>query len=110
MNAKNNGSDLDHLLEAQDDYLEDAGFTERVMASMPPRRARGRLRVLILTASTLLSCLFVLFVWPGLEPIRDVLHAILSYQPAFIPFPLPVVPVAAALAALWGGIWVAVRE
>jgi hypothetical protein len=110
MNVKNNGSDLDRLLEAKDDYLEDAGFTDRVLAAMPPRRNRGRLRVLILTSSTLVSCLFVLFVWPGLEPIRDVLQAILTYQPAFIPFPLPVVPVAAALAVLWGGIWVAVRE
>ena len=50
MNPSDNNDPLDTLLREQNDYIEDNGFTARVMGALPQRRRRGWL------PSTLLLC------------------------------------------------------
>ena len=52
---------LDALLRENDAYVDDGGFTSRVMASLPPRRRRSSLRPVILFGSILIG--LALMVW-----------------------------------------------
>ena len=57
--------DIDRMLRASADYVDDAGFTERVLATLPPRRRR--LRPWILLGSAALGAFFAFVVTPGGE-------------------------------------------
>ena len=63
---------LDTLLHENEPYIDDNGFSARVMASLPPRR-RSWLRPVVLFSATLLS-LAVLVVW-WLPSLKDELAA-----------------------------------
>ena len=63
---------LDTLLRENDAYVDDNGFTSRVMASLP-RRRRSCLRPVILFSTTLLS--LALLVW-WLPSLKDNLGAV----------------------------------
>jgi hypothetical protein len=62
---------LDALLRENDAYLEDGGFTARVVAALPPRR-RSWLRPVILLGATVIG--FALIAWwlPPLSKLSDV--------------------------------------
>ena len=47
---------LDALLREQNTYLEDNGFTARVMAALPPRRRHARMRTALILGATALGC------------------------------------------------------
>ncbi len=56
---------LDELLRQPSTYLDDAGFTARVMDALPGRRADGRVRRLFVLGSTLFALALGLFVLPA---------------------------------------------
>ena len=46
-----------------DSYLDDAGFTDRLLSELPPRRQRASRRTVILAVSTALAGWLGLVVW-----------------------------------------------
>lgn len=52
MNPPDTHDPFDALLREQNAYLEDHGFTARVLAALPPRRRRGWLRPSVLLGAT----------------------------------------------------------
>ena len=52
MNPSDTNDPLDALLREQNDYIEDNGFTARVIAALPQRRRRGSLRSAVLLCAT----------------------------------------------------------
>ncbi|MGA2800971.1 MAG: hypothetical protein ABSE97_01150 [Verrucomicrobiota bacterium] len=61
MNPPETNDPLDALLREQDKYIEDNGFTARVIATLPRRRRRAWLRPAILLGATAIGS--VLAVW-----------------------------------------------
>jgi hypothetical protein len=51
--------ELDQLLKPRK-YLDDAGFTNQVLAALPPRKAPGRARAMILGVAALASTVALL--------------------------------------------------
>jgi hypothetical protein len=72
MNPPESNDPLDALLSENDAYVEDHGFTARVLTSLPPRRRRSWLRPAILLGTTLVGFLLMAWWLPGL---RDVFVA-----------------------------------
>jgi hypothetical protein len=71
MNPPETNDPLDALLREQDKYIEDNGFTARVMTALP-RRRHARLRpVLLLGAVAIGSVLAVLWLPWGTLPMLD---------------------------------------
>jgi hypothetical protein len=99
---------LNELLMESDVYIEDNGFTERVMGHLPPPRNASRWRRPILMVSALLACLVGLVLIPGGAYLTDVLYQVASYRPA--QSPLPIVPVAVLLLLVGGGVAAAVHD
>lgn len=55
---------LDARLRDEAPYIDDAGFTARVMQQLPPARQRRSVRSAILVGMTVLACVFA-FVFAG---------------------------------------------
>jgi hypothetical protein len=72
MNPPETNDPLDALLRENDAYVEDHGFTARVLTALPPRGQRSRLRPVILLGATLIGFLLMAWWLPGL---RDVFVA-----------------------------------
>ena len=62
MNLSDNHDPLDTLLHKQEDYIEDAGFTSRVMAALPSRPRRAWLRPAFLLGATAVGSVLT-FLW-----------------------------------------------
>jgi hypothetical protein len=56
---------LDNALKHEDRYLDDAGFTARVIAALPARRKRAWLRPLLIAGTSIAGLLVALFVLPA---------------------------------------------
>lgn len=106
--ANNDEHRLNELLRESDVYIEDNGFTERVMVGLPPPRRASRWRRPILLGSTLLACLVGLVLFPSGAYLTDVLYQVASYRPA--QSPVPVVPIAVLLLVVGGGVAAAVHD
>ena len=72
MNPPESNDPLDALLSENNAYVEDRGFTARVLTALPPRRRRSRLRSALLLGATLIGFLLLAWWLPGL---RDVFVA-----------------------------------
>jgi hypothetical protein len=97
---RNKNDPLDVLLRAQNQYVEDSGFTARVISALPRRRSRFWPRqILLLGATTIGSALAVLWLpWKNL-PVLDA-SALLSPDSQVL---LPWVLVLSVMASLaWG--------
>jgi len=72
MNTPEENDPIDVLLREQNAYVEDGGFTARVMATLPRRPDRFWLRqILLLGATTIGSVLAVLWLpWGNLPPLN----------------------------------------
>jgi hypothetical protein len=106
MNPPETSDPLDALLRDQNQYVEDNGFTARVISALPQRRQRFWLRPLFLLGTTTMgSVLAVLWLpWKNL-PALD-LESILSLNSQML---LPWVLVFTVLASLIWGIIAAVQ-
>lgn len=74
--------ELERILQQAQPYLDDAGFTQRVLTALPPRRASGRARAVVLAGSTVAALLVF-----ALGPVRslwgDALAALSTGAPAW---------------------------
>ena len=61
MNPSDTNDPLDALLREQNHYIEDNGFTARVMAALPQRRRRLSLRRALLFSATAIG--YILAIW-----------------------------------------------
>ena len=61
MNPPDTNDPLDALLREQNTYIDDNGFTARVIAGLPPRRRHARLRSSVLLGATAIG--YVLALW-----------------------------------------------
>lgn len=70
MNPSDSNDPLEALLREQNHYIEDNGFSARVMAALPQRRRRGSLRSALLLGATAIGyVLAILWVpWNVLNP------------------------------------------
>ena len=93
---------LDEIWQESDVYIEDDGFTARVMEQLPPPRQTFRWRRLILVASALLAAVVGLVIVPGGAFLNDVLYQVASYRPDSAP--LPIVPMAVIVLLVGGGV------
>ncbi len=81
--------ELEQLLSRDDDYIEDNGFTARVLQALPPPRAEGqRVRVLILIGSTLLAGLIALVLLGGGQALPAAFGELMRYRPFVSEVPL----------------------
>jgi len=97
MNPPETNDPLDAWLREQDKYIEDNGFTARVMTALPRRRRRAWLRpVLLLGAAAIGSALAVLWLPWGKLKVPD-WSALLSLNPQVLAPWLLVFTVMAAL-------------
>lgn len=101
MNAPEENDPLDALLHEQNTYVEDGGFTTRVIKTLPRRRRAWLRPALLLGATAIGSVLAVLWVPWGSLPALD-LSAVLS------PNPQVLLPWALALSVVVALIWSAV--
>jgi hypothetical protein len=98
MNTPDEKDPLDMLLREQNAYVEDGGFTARVMAALPERRRRSWLQsIVLLGAAAIGAALAVRWLpWRSLPPLD--LSALFSLDPKVtIPW-LSVLLVAASIA------------
>lgn len=66
MNKPTHDADwLERALNLDDDYIDDNGFTERVMQQLPSSHQHIWLEPVLLTGAALLSSLFALMLLPG---------------------------------------------
>jgi hypothetical protein len=102
MNQPEQHDPIDALLREQNAYVEDAGFTARVMASVPRRRRMAWLRpALLLGAAAIGSVLAVRWLpWETLPPLDPA--ALLSIDPQVL-LPWGVV-FAVAAAVTWAAV------
>ena len=78
---------LEDALRQESAYIDDAGFTARVMATMPKRRKRSWLRGAILAGAAALGCVIALWVLPGTQFVTDSIVTLLtarSLSPALL--------------------------
>ena len=101
MNPPENNDPLDALLREQNKYIEDDGFTARVVAALPRRRRALLCPIFLLGATTIGSVLAVLWLPWGNLPVPD-LSALLSLDSQVL---MPWVLVLSVMASLvWGTI------
>jgi len=100
MNAPEENDPIDALLREQNAYVEDNGFTARVVKSLPRRRARLR-PILLLGATAIGSALAVLWLpWKNLPALN--LPALLSLDSQVL------LPWALVIAVVGSLIWSAI--
>lgn len=78
MNPPESNDPLDALLRDQNTYIEDNGFSRRVMARLPRRRRAGWFREVLLLGSTSIGCLLAIL-WLPLDLLK------ISILPGFHP-------------------------
>jgi hypothetical protein len=80
MNPPENNDPLDKLLQEQNHYIEDAGFTARVMSSLPRPPRRFWMRPLLLSMVTLAGLILSIFwlPWNDLPSLDRPLRALLD--------------------------------
>ena len=101
MNPPETNDPLDAWLREQDKYIEDNGFTARVMAALPRRRRAGLRQGLLLGAVTIGSVLAIGWLPWGNLPALD-WSALLSLNAKLL---MPWVLVLSVMASLvWGAI------
>lgn len=74
---------LDKILAENTGYIDDGGFTERVMHRLPPRRQHRSLHAIIFACAGLLSLAALLLSAPGLTSLYTDLAAFLHAQSLF---------------------------
>ncbi len=101
MKSPEENDPLDALLREQNSYIDDGGFTARVVQSLPPRRHAWLRPALLMSATVIGAVLAVLWVPWGSLPALD-LSAFLS------PNPQVLMPWVLAVSVIGALIWSAV--
>jgi hypothetical protein len=110
MNPHHEEEALDAMLNAADPYLDDAGFTARVMERLPSRRSSlAWVRVAILLGASVLAAL-VLILNRSLCIELSRAFARLTHPSAILLSPLPLASVVMLVMLLWAGLTAVARE
>jgi|KBSSwiStaDraftv2_1062776.scaffolds.fasta_scaffold3138507_2 hypothetical protein len=74
---------IETMLATENSYIEDGGFTARVLGALPPARNAGRLRATVLLVATAVACIVFLILGRGgesllatLTPLTDVVRGV----------------------------------
>lgn len=71
---------LEQILNHDNDYIDDNGFTDRVMQDLPLLSRRGWLESVILIGATLLSSMIAFLSLPGIEGIYHEAFSFITSQ------------------------------
>lgn len=71
---------LEQVLNHDNDYIDDNGFTDRVMQDLPLLSRRGWLESVILIGATLLSSMIAFLSLPGIEGIYHEAFSFITSQ------------------------------
>ena len=105
--SENDKDWLEEVLREEPRYLDDAGFTARVVAAMPRRRKYHWLRTVILASMSVLAVVVGLFVLHGADFILNGTEALLKARSLAT---LPVGPLVLLILSLGGLIAFASNE
>jgi len=97
---------LEDLLDTEEPRIEDAGFTARVMDTLPRRRPNGLFRAAVILGVTALVSFLVLFVLPGGQVITDIVMS--AARADLHPVSIPLFLIVGLIA--WGTIALATAE
>lgn len=98
---------LEDALRQEDRYLNDAGFTARVVAALPVQQKRSRVRPLIIAGTALAGLFVALFVLPSQGALaNDFVQLIRARSLGAV----PLLPVVVMGLLFWATIEAAVRE
>jgi hypothetical protein len=98
---------LEELLAMKERYVEDGGFTQRVLDQLPPPRRRQRYKLPILLGLAMLGFIIAFVVFPGAEYVTQSVSQLAHYRPSYGEFPLAgllivaMIALGAALVAIW---------
>ena len=71
---------LEQVLREEHEHIDDAGFTGRMMAALPPHTATATRRTWIIFGMTLVACVTGLWLLPGANFVSASIVEILSIQ------------------------------
>ena len=98
---------LEDALKHDDRYIDDAGFTARVVASLPARRKRAWLRPLIIGATSVAGLALALWVLPSENYLAADFVRLLRARTISA---VPILPVVLIALLFWSMIGAAVNE
>jgi hypothetical protein len=82
MNQPEKADPLEAMLREQDTYINDDGFTARVMAALPPRRRTWLRPIILLGAASIGTALAIRWLpWESLPPVDLSVLLSLDFQP-----------------------------
>jgi hypothetical protein len=70
---------IETMLATQTPYVEDDGFTARVLGALPPARNTARLRATVLLLATALACIVALLLGRGGESLLATLAPLTDF-------------------------------
>jgi hypothetical protein len=97
-----------HAMLGLDEVIEDGGFTDRVLATLPPPRTKRSLRALIIGSSAVVACAAALALDP--RAAGFVAHAVIESVSVSSWSSVPLASLAVVVSALWAGVALAGRE
>ena len=107
MNTHQTDDWLDKLLTEQSDYIDDHGFTQQVMSSLPKKKNYAQLRAAILSIFSVLACIVGFIILPGAEFLVNGLAQLTNFKSFSSVHLLVLIPIALLY---WGAITAAVNE
>jgi hypothetical protein len=92
---------LEETLRHEPPYINDDGFTARVVATLPKRRNRVWLRGAILVGMAALGCVIALLVLPGAQFITDSMVKLVTARTLSLSLLPPLVLIAGVFGAVF---------
>jgi hypothetical protein len=90
---------LENVLRQEPPYINDDGFTARVVATLPKRRNRAWLRGTILVGMAVLGCIIALLVLPGEQFVADSMVKLVTARSLSLALLPPLVLIASVFGA-----------
>lgn len=69
-------------------YINDEGFTQRVLEALPPPRRRSRTRRVVLVAFALMACAIAFVLFPGVQHVTRALIDVSTFRPLASEIPI----------------------
>lgn len=107
---KQNQDWLDAMFKQDHQYIQDNGFTERVLEALPTKRQISLLRNTVLLVSVLVSFGLGFVFLPGGQFLKDAIVSVTQFSLNPFATPLPFLPLAMLIVTLWGAFVLASSE
>jgi hypothetical protein len=100
------GDPLEELLKMKEPYINDEGFTQRVLGALPPPRRRFKYRRVVLVTFALVACVIAFVLFPGVQHVTQALIDVATFKPLASKIPIAsffviAMLVGGALVAVW---------